>query len=471
MRNILVFVLSALISSITFGQSLEEIEILSKENSSKTKGLIVKHDENGNVFVGGQFSGDSISLGGIVHKNNDQIATDSHNGEDFFLSKYNANGNLVWSKSFGGYYDDNICDITLDPLGNIYITGFFRNRNFIIGDYTLSSSSSMYEDVFVAKISSIGEVLWAKKIGGDSYDRGEKIALNKKGEVFVAGTYMSTNFSFGGTTLDNNKRESNNIFLLKLNSSGDPIEAQSLVGEGEEDISNFFIDKKGNLFMTGFTSSTKILFSGQEFNFENKKAKSFVFKMNKKLKLIYFKTLVHKDENDGILSLALSKKGKAYLLVKMHSNELEFSNYKLIKEDGVKESQLHLLKLNAKGKIKQSLFIGGGAQKLDARLLSSHNGDFYVVGSYEGVLKNQVNLALPQAGLFASKLYCIKISKDGTISSGFSIDGASWLNTYGASEFKGDIYLTGNYLSKFNIGDMNYKAASQGSFYLIKTKF
>jgi hypothetical protein len=82
--------------------------------------------------------------------------------EDAFLAKYDSSGNLLWAKRFGGQSIDIGYDAATDDSGNCYITGVFYNTA-MFGSFSLQSSGTGDAEIFVLKTDSAGTVLWAKK--------------------------------------------------------------------------------------------------------------------------------------------------------------------------------------------------------------------------------------------------------------------------------------------------------------------
>src|SRR5690606_3609475 len=73
-------------------------------------------DERGNVYTTGYFSGNvAFDPGGS--------ATYQAQGQDIFVTKFDAAGNFVWARAIGGTGNDQGRGITVDSLENVYITG------------------------------------------------------------------------------------------------------------------------------------------------------------------------------------------------------------------------------------------------------------------------------------------------------------------------------------------------------------
>lgn len=127
----------------------------------------------------------------------------SEGDKDIFIAKYDAAGNILWTKRAGGTAYDIAHDISTDYFGNPIITGSFRgSSNF--GSFTLNSIDGS-PDIFIAKYNTLGDVLWVKQAGGKGYDATLSIVSDKNGINTITG------FFEGAATFDK----------INLNSSGD----------------------------------------------------------------------------------------------------------------------------------------------------------------------------------------------------------------------------------------------------------
>jgi hypothetical protein len=152
--------------------------------------LSIVPDGNDNCYVAGYFTA-TTNFGG-------SNLTSSGN-EDVFLAKYSPTGSLIWVKSAGSNNDyDNAKSVTIDAIGNVYITGYFT-RTATFGNGTITSNN-ISRDVFVAKYNSDGNILWVKQAGGPDTDQGNSIVVNAENTIMVCGFFRGTGNSIFGTT-------------------------------------------------------------------------------------------------------------------------------------------------------------------------------------------------------------------------------------------------------------------------------
>ncbi len=145
-----------------------------------------------NTFVGGAENdfgrGISVDGGGNVHLVGDASATFGMpvralgGGFDVLVAKLNSAGTLLWHTFLGGTATDSGRELTLDALGNIYVTG---NSG---GDWGMAIRP--YDegtDAFAARLDADGNLAWNTFLGAAGFDDGWDIALDTAGNVFVGG--------------------------------------------------------------------------------------------------------------------------------------------------------------------------------------------------------------------------------------------------------------------------------------------
>lgn len=150
--------------------------------------FLVKLDAAGNfVWVKQDVGGNSFAIDAM-----DNIVT-CFRGT---ISKYNSNGDLLWTKYGGGTPSQALATspLALDAAGNIYITGFFRyTQDFDPGPgtYNMTTAGSGYNsDVFISRLDANGNFVWAKSFGSSGEDFALSIALDGAGNVYTAGVFV-----------------------------------------------------------------------------------------------------------------------------------------------------------------------------------------------------------------------------------------------------------------------------------------
>lgn len=209
-------------------------------------------DASGNVFGTGGYTSSNIVFG-ATNLINPGVGT-----SDIFLVKYDASGNVLWAKTFGGASGEVGNAIATDAIGNAYITGLFTSSVMTIGTVTLTNTSTTGSDVFVAKLDPSGNTIWAKSAGGTAGDKGNGIAVDATGNVYVTGNFNSVSINFGTGAISN--AGTNDVFIVKYDQSGNAMWSKNAGGSGDDAGNGIAIDATGGVYVTGYFSSSSINF-------------------------------------------------------------------------------------------------------------------------------------------------------------------------------------------------------------------
>ncbi|MDJ1483755.1 SBBP repeat-containing protein [Cytophagaceae bacterium YF14B1] len=206
-------------------------------------------DKDGSIYVSGVFTA-SASFS--------SIKLISQGGSDIFLAKFDATGNIIWVKGAGGNggvgYELGR-DVALDVNGNCYLTGGFQNTAKFGTSITLTSAGGT-NDIFLAKYDSNGNVLWAKRAGGNGGDIGQSLTTDISGNVFLTGRFSNTS-NFGGINLTS--LGSFDGFIAKYTPDGSVTWAQKVGSPNADFGQGIVVDAGGNCFIAGQYSGNTIL--------------------------------------------------------------------------------------------------------------------------------------------------------------------------------------------------------------------
>ncbi len=223
-------------------------------------GTSVATDSAGNVYLAGYYSSDSVRFGSTtVHHTIPgwRVFLD----KDIFLAKYDSSGTLLWVRNFGTRFDDVANGVTVDPSGNVYITGYFSDDSIQMGGTTLINTSPGYNsDVFLAKLSPAGTVLWAKKAGGYSYDEAAAVTTDRSGNVFITGKFPSDTFYTESGYLVNDTIGTFDVFVMGYSSGGSFLWAKRAGARRDDRGIALATDSVGNVYVGGEYNSMSIQF-------------------------------------------------------------------------------------------------------------------------------------------------------------------------------------------------------------------
>jgi uncharacterized membrane protein YqhA len=216
------------------------------------KSYSIALDALGNVYTTGKFSGiaDFDPGAGVFNLT-------SASADDIFISKLDASGNFVWAKAMCGIAWDIGASIAIDASGNVYTTGrFFGTVDFDPGADTLNLTSSGDYEIFISKLDSLGNLVWAKAMGGTNADAGSSIAISPgvSGDVYTTGSFQGTgDFDPGAGTFYLTSGGPSDIFISKLDSSGNFVWAKAISADDGYSIAS---DASGNVYTTGAFQGT-----------------------------------------------------------------------------------------------------------------------------------------------------------------------------------------------------------------------
>jgi len=207
-------------------------------------------DASGNSYVTGFFKSTALVF--------DQDTLATAGGFDMFVVKYNANGNVAWAKSAGNSANDFGYGIAVDGSGNSYVTGGFLSPTITFGLTTLISAGGA--DAYVVKYDSSGNVVWAKNNGGAGGDFGGAITVDAVGNSYVTGEFRSSTITFGSTTLTNVGGGGYDVYIAKFTPDGNVVWARSAGGTVDEFGYGVGLDAAQNVFVSGYFSSPTFAF-------------------------------------------------------------------------------------------------------------------------------------------------------------------------------------------------------------------
>jgi hypothetical protein len=180
-------------------------------------------DPAGNSFVVGTFNMDTVLIGGFTLIKPDTASTQT----SIFVARYDSAGNVIWAETVGNSSDASSYAIALDVNDNIYITGAFGSDSITFGSTVLTTAPG-YGNMFVARLSSSGQPVWASSASGKQLSiNSNAIATSPDGGVYVAGYLYSDSISLGAVLL-HNPLHAALIFIAKYDTAGNLLWAQAV---------------------------------------------------------------------------------------------------------------------------------------------------------------------------------------------------------------------------------------------------
>jgi arginine repressor len=150
---------------------------------------------------------------------------------DIFLVKTDANGNIIWAKTYGGIVDEYAHSVLQTSDGGYIVAG--ETHSFGAG----------WHDVLLIKTDANGNVIWAKTYGGTSWDVARSVQQTSDGGYIVAG--YTDSFGAGGP----------DFFLIKIDANGNISWAKTYGGTYSDWARSVQQTSDGGYIVAGFTGS------------------------------------------------------------------------------------------------------------------------------------------------------------------------------------------------------------------------
>jgi hypothetical protein len=186
----------------------------------------VSADRLGNIYIAGTTDGN--------------LAGTSAGGNDAFVAKYDANGDVLWTRQLGTSGGEFGYGISADGLGNVYLAGATTG--------SLMGTSAGNRDPFLTKYDASGNLLWTRQFGTGSDDVCYSVSADSLGNIFVTGL---TAGPLAGTYLGGS-----DAYLIKYDASGNLVWKRQVATPSDDEGHSVSVDQLGGVYMAGYTQGT-----------------------------------------------------------------------------------------------------------------------------------------------------------------------------------------------------------------------
>ena len=216
-----------------------------RRSPGNSSGIAV--DGGGNILVTGTF------FGGVdFDPGASEFTLTAVGAGDIFVLKLNSFGHFVWARQMGGEGGETGLGIAVDINGNVLTTGDFGAGpvDFDPGPGVFNLTAG--DDIFVSKLDSDGNFVWARQMGGPDGDRGWSVAVDGGGNVLTTGRFDgAADFDPGAPVYNLTSAGEEDIFIPTLDSAGKFVWARRIGGTGVDYSYGLALDAHGNIFTTG----------------------------------------------------------------------------------------------------------------------------------------------------------------------------------------------------------------------------
>ena len=245
---------------------------------------------------------------------------------------------LSYATYHGGSSNDKGNGIVVDASGNAYITGYTASGDFPILN-PQQPTKGAGTDAFISKLNANGSALvYSTFLGGNAEDKGNAIALDSSGNVYVTGETGSSNFPttstgfdkvFGGGTCSGSP--CTDIFVTKLNAAGSALSYSTyLGGNGADEGLGVAVDTSGKIYVTGATAGgLRMKSNAYDNGYNGGTTDAFLTKLDPTLSgsasHLYSTYLGGSGDEQGN-AIAVDSSGKAYIAGETYSSGFPTKN-------------------------------------------------------------------------------------------------------------------------------------------------
>lgn len=251
---------------------------------------------------------------------------------EMFLAKFNSEGFIQWSTFFGGVGNESGGKVKFDHAGNICFVGTTESYNLIASiDAFKTINAGGMKDAFIAKFNTNGNRLWSTFYGGDSFDLGNDISIDKWNNIFVIGTTGSSN-NIATTSVHKPALGSGgtDAFIVKFNEFGQRQFGSYFGSIYPETGNSIAVSDSGSIYMVGATYSSSNIATVGTFQttpsiYINSFGDGFIAKFDSTCMLLW-SSYYGDSLEDVINKVVVNKKGNIYLIGTTNSKAVFASN-------------------------------------------------------------------------------------------------------------------------------------------------
>ncbi|MCE5219752.1 MAG: SBBP repeat-containing protein [Clostridium sp.] len=319
-------------------------------------------------------------------------------------SNYDKNNTLVidpgleYSTYLGGNDDFNNA-IAIDNNGNAYVTGYTFSTNFPTtpGVFQPTDPDEFNVDAFISKIdtnaSGINSLIFSTYLGGNNFDSGQGIAVDKKKNVYITGYTDSKDFPTTSTAYQPSVSDSSltKAFLTKLSANGSELLYSTYLGGDSFDFAyGIAVDNNSNAYMTGTTSSNNFPTTPKAYQPVNPDSdpvfsNAFITKINTKkagnASLVYSSYLGGNSFDEGF-GIAIDKSDNAYITGYTWSSDFPTTPkaYQTCAPDSnTQNAFVSKISINS-SKLLYSTYLGGNGEDVSRGIAIDKSGNAYITG-------------------------------------------------------------------------------------------
>ena len=176
------------------------------------------------------------------------VSGTNNGGQDYWIVKLDACGNIVWNKLLGGDGVEYATNIQQTSDGGYIISGFSSSS----ASGNVSETNHGSSDYWIVKLDDLGNIVWNKLLGGSSNETATNIQQTSDGGYILSGFSSS---SASGNVSETN-HGSSDYWIVKLDDLGNIVWNKLLGGSSNEFATNIQQTSDEGYIISGYSSSS-----------------------------------------------------------------------------------------------------------------------------------------------------------------------------------------------------------------------
>jgi len=374
-------------------------------------GYAIQVDSSLDAYVAGVTNSTNFPFTGSAFQ------TGNRGNGDCFVTKINFTGTALLFSSYLGGTGTDTCTALAVGNGAVFLTGYTTSADFPVVAPAGSGTPQPFQltyggntDAFVTQLAATGSSLvYSSYLGGSGADFGQGIAVDSSGIAYVTGSTQSTNFPTTVGAFQPNIRGSQNVFVTKVNFTGEALLYSTFLGGSAADVAQAIqLDNATppNMYITGYTFSTNFPTVGPIQSANAGGADAFVSKLNGAGSALTFSTYLGGSSDDRAYGIALDGTQNVYITGSTVSTNFPTTSGSF--QPALKgSSDAFICKLNSAGSsLLYSTYLGGTNADQGNAIAVTSTGIAYVTGFTESTDFPTHNPVQAILGLSSNTAFC-----------------------------------------------------------------
>lgn len=377
--------------------------------------------------------------------------SESNNGDmgmgygawDIWLFKLTSDGNILWKKNIGGSLSESVQAIKNTQDGGFIVIGNTNSTNFD------AAGNHGKSDMLVVKINSQGAKEWSKVLGGSEHDYVKSVVQTTDEGYLIAGNTSSSNGDISGY-----HGGSTDCWVAKLSSFGDLSWSKTLGGSKIDEVYSAIQTSDGGYIVGGNSNSTDGDVTGNHGNQDY-----WVVKLTNEGNIAWQKTYGGSEldawDTNGLGQLIMEVTPKGYLVGgRTKSNNGDVTGFH-------GNDDYWLVQIDTIGNIQWQRALGGSQNDEIHDIKQLSNGSYILVGtsySSDGDVPSNKGF---------QDLWIVRLNKEGAVMWTKTMGGSAYDNGYFVGITPEEGYIFGARTSS-NDGDIVGQHGELGDYWLVK---